>query len=280
MAHLAETPFVDWPAVRYAELIKLDRLAPRVHLVKLADASETRMVAKYASGDSAKGNIGKEINILGRQQLHPSILPVECIILDDNNCVIGMGTKFVPGGDLLRNKDRVFKLKWLQQLTETLDFLHFKQGIVHGDLHLGSLLIDEAADRLVLCDFSRAREATEMNLMEEFWSVMWTLYELVTLDFEAEEEQLQKSYAKYGIYSLDTESIEKLPSWPARTKLDCDAEILRSYMREWLKRRVETLQFVEPREPDPMTSFSRHGEHQCEEPTHGCQWGAKTTRLN
>ncbi|KAI1805209.1 kinase-like domain-containing protein [Daldinia bambusicola] len=280
MAHLANTPFVNWPAVRYAELIKLDRLAPRVHLVKLADDSETRMVAKYASGDPVKGTIWKEMNILGRQQLHPSILPVECIILDENDCVIGMGTKFIPGGDLLRNKDRVFKLKWLQQLTEALDFLHFKQGIVHGDLHLGSILIDEAADRLVLCDFSRAREATQKNLMEEFWGAMWTLYELITLDFQAEEQQVQKSYAKYGEYSLDTESIEKLPSWPVRTKLDCDVEILRSYMREWLKKRVETLQFVEPKEPDPMEILSRHWEAQCEEAIHGCQWRARTIQLN
>ncbi|KAI0111805.1 hypothetical protein F4814DRAFT_423638 [Daldinia grandis] len=128
MAYLADTSFADWPTVRRADLVMLDQFTPRVHLVQLADEPETRLVVKYVSNDMAKGDIWKEMNILKTQQLHPSILSVDRLILDNNNYIVGMGTKFVPGGNLNHNKDRIFKLKWLKQLTEALDFLHFDQG--------------------------------------------------------------------------------------------------------------------------------------------------------
>ncbi|KAF3062314.1 hypothetical protein GL218_04007 [Daldinia childiae] len=214
MACLADTAYADWPTVRHTEVVTLGCFTSRVHLVHLADNPETRLVIKYLSSDPEKGNIWKEMNILKTQQLHPSILPIDRLILDNDSNIVGMATKFVPGGSLNHNKDRTFKLKWLKQLTEALDFLHFDQGIVHGDLHMGNILIDEAADRLMLCDFSMAREATERDLMEEFCSVTWTLYELITLDFKAEDEQVQNSQRENGVYNLNTESIEKLASWP------------------------------------------------------------------
>ncbi|KAI1658418.1 kinase-like domain-containing protein [Daldinia decipiens] len=281
MAYLADTVFADWPTARYAGLNVLHQFTPRVHLVQLADNPETRLVVKYITNNMMKGNIWKEMNILKRQQLHPSILPIDRFILHNNNYIVGMATKFVPGGNLNHNKNRTFKLKWLKQLTEALDFLHFDQGIVHGDLHMDNILIDEAADRLVLCDFSMAKEATEQNLMDEFWSVTWTIYELITLDFKAEEEQVQNSQHQYGVYSLNTESIEKLPSWPVRAKLDCDAEAFRKYLREWIKMRKETLQSVKARKPETMANSSEQGRSQWEEPTHGCHGvQSRTIRIN
>ncbi|KAI0848084.1 kinase-like domain-containing protein [Daldinia vernicosa] len=281
MAYLADTTFAGWPTVRYAELVTLDQFTPRVHLVQLASSPETRLVVKYISRDMAKGNIWKEMNILKTQQLHPSILPVDRLILDNNNIIVGMGIKFVPGGNLNNNKDRTFKLKWLKQLTETLDFLHFKQGIVHGDIHMGNILIDEAADRLVLCDFSMVKEATEQNLMDEFWSVMWTLYELITLDFKAEEEQVQNSQRENGVYSLNTESIEGLPSWPVKGKLDCDAETFRSYLQEWIKKRRENLRSVQARKPEVRVNISEKGRIQWAGPIHGCPGAqSRTVRMN
>ncbi|KAI8961678.1 kinase-like domain-containing protein [Daldinia sp. FL1419] len=281
MASLADTPFADWPTIPYTELVILNQLTPKVYVAHLSNNPKTRLLVKFVSGDMTEKSIWKEMNILKEHQLHPSLLPVNHVILDDNSCIIGMTTKFIPGGSLKDNNNRTFKLKWLTQLTEALDFLHTEQGIVHGDLHLGNILIDEANDRLVLCNLGTAKEATERNLVEEFWSVMWTLYELITLDFEAEEEQVQNSYRETGVYSLDTRSIEDLPKWPVRTQLDCDAEKLRGYLQEWIKVRVNTLHFIKAKTPDVTINFGGEEKLQWTSPIHG-RGGAqsRTVRMN
>jgi len=51
---------------------------------------------------------------------HPNIVPFDALVLDTVNSddkVVGFLMRHVPGGTLDVNKDRIFKLKYLEQLT-------------------------------------------------------------------------------------------------------------------------------------------------------------------
>ncbi|KAK3322924.1 hypothetical protein B0H66DRAFT_602347 [Apodospora peruviana] len=67
---------------------------------------------------------------------HPNIVPFDALVvdkLDGVDRVVGFTTRFIPGGNLDENKTRVFKLKYLEQLISTVDYLNLTLGIVHGD---------------------------------------------------------------------------------------------------------------------------------------------------
>lgn len=89
--------------------------------------------------------------------------------------VVGFTTKFIPGGTVLNNVSRVFKLKYLKQLIEVcrlitpwpdqenicliialqvVDFLNLRLGIVYGDISLWNLLIDGGTNDLKVLDFN------------------------------------------------------------------------------------------------------------------------------
>ncbi|KAI2636969.1 kinase-like domain-containing protein [Hypomontagnella submonticulosa] len=106
------------------------------------------------------------MNVLKSIEPHPSIPRCYSLVVDDKDHIIGMTAQFIPGGDLASNKHRTFKFKWLQQLTEILDYLHLDQGIVHGEIETDNMLIDESADRLVLIDFGISSWATESRVRE------------------------------------------------------------------------------------------------------------------
>ncbi|KAI1461480.1 kinase-like domain-containing protein [Annulohypoxylon moriforme] len=242
---LSDTSFSSWPTLQHEQLIELDRFTPNVDLVKLADQTDASMVVKYIFDDQHMRLIWTEINILKEMQPHPSILPLDHLVLGDKGHIIGMTTKFIRGGSLGSRKDRTIKLKWLKQLTEVLDFLHLDQGIIHGDMGLNNILIDEESDRLLLCDFERSRKISESGMEEELWLVVWSLYSLVTQDYEAMTTRFWEMWEKHGKGDLDSEVLERMPTWPVKAKLDCDLKEFREHLTEWLEKRRETLDNTE-----------------------------------
>ncbi|KAI0888825.1 uncharacterized protein GGS22DRAFT_196680 [Annulohypoxylon maeteangense] len=243
---LSDTPFSTWPTLQRTELIELDRFTCNVDLVKLAGQTEASLVAKYIFDDNGMMFIWHEINMLMALQPHPSILPLDRIILGDKGHIIGITTRYIRGGTISSKKDRVVKLKWLKQLTEVLDFLHLDQGVIHGDLKLDNILIDEESDRLLLCDFERSRKALPHRMDEELSNAVWVLYSLITQDYDAIMTQFWETWAQ-GRVDLDSEVIERLPAWPLKAKLDCDLKEFKEHLGEWLNKRRETLDDREPK---------------------------------
>ncbi|KAI1450139.1 hypothetical protein F5Y02DRAFT_367683 [Annulohypoxylon stygium] len=251
---LSDTPLSSWPTLQHSQLVELDRLKINVDVVKVAGESEAPLAVKYILDDySFLKPIWNEMNIQKALQPHPSILPLDRIVLDDKGHIIGMTTKFIKGAALSSEdifgmktkfikeagpssgeRTRTIKLKWLKQLTEVLDFIHFDQGIVHGDLDFSrNILIDEESDRLLVLDFAEAKEISDYDIDEELKSVLAGFYHLVTQDVHRGDGRGDRGYDG----DFNPKNWEETIDWPVQVELDCDWIEFRDHLEEWLERR-------------------------------------------
>ncbi|KAI1095973.1 kinase-like domain-containing protein [Rostrohypoxylon terebratum] len=226
---LSDTPFSNWPTLQHSQLIELDRLTRNVDVVKVAGESEAPLVVKWMLTDDGLMHYWNEMNIQKALKPHPSILPLDRIVLDKaGGHIIGIATKFIKGGTLSSLGSRTFKLKWLKQLTKVLDFIHLDQGIVHGDLKFDNILIDGEAGRLLIFDFDRARDISDENIEMEMHQMVWNLYGLLTQDDDI----------MWGCsHDFDPKILEETAIWPVKTKLDCHWKKLRDHLMDWVERR-------------------------------------------
>lgn len=104
-------------------LTEVDRLGKQVDLVRYSPRPGVMsdVVFKY---NLTAGNVARfwhEANCVMQMPKHPNIVPFDALVLDavDNSYrVVGFTTRYVPGGTLLDNRNRVFKLKYLKQLLD------------------------------------------------------------------------------------------------------------------------------------------------------------------
>lgn len=88
---------------------------------------------------------------------------------------------------------KIFKLKWLLQLTKLVDDLNLKFGIEHQDIAPRNLTVDETTDNIMLFDFNSSSRIggplrngeTVFNFEQnDVKEVIFTLYEILTQDYE------------------------------------------------------------------------------------------------
>ncbi|KAJ9161980.1 hypothetical protein NKR19_g1682 [Coniochaeta hoffmannii] len=141
------------------ELIEVTRLiafADVVTPVSSSSVEQERLVFKYYQHVFDIRANWNAIHIGAKLSTHPHICPVRHVIVDeiDRSRVVGFTAPFFPGGDIYETRaSRPFKLKWAKQLFQTLDDLHLKYGVYHGDVSSHNMVIDPATDILVLIDF-------------------------------------------------------------------------------------------------------------------------------
>jgi hypothetical protein len=141
------------------ELVEVTRLVAFADVVIPASSSsadEERLVFKHYQHVFGLQDAWNAIHIGAKLSTHPHIAPVRHLIVDetDRSRVVGFTVPFFPGGDLWETRrSRPFKLKWAKQLFGTLDDLHLKHGVFHGDIKIHNMVIDPATDNLTLIDF-------------------------------------------------------------------------------------------------------------------------------
>lgn len=146
-------------AVHLSQLTEEDRLGPSVDLVSYVDDFGTSKFAvfKYYMIYQTRHWIWNELHLTKALPRHPNILPFDRVVLSDAEPrILGFTTPYIPNGTIEQNKDRVFKLAWLQQLLDVVDYLNFDLGIAHQDIAPRNLLVDPKTDNLLLFDFDRA----------------------------------------------------------------------------------------------------------------------------
>lgn len=114
--------------VRRRELTEVDRLGLQVDMVtyKPRQGETRKVVFKYNITEKNVSLFWHEVNCVMRMPTHPNIVPFDALVVDavdGVDRVVGFTTVYIPGETLHVNKDRLFKLKYLEQLIKVCTFV-------------------------------------------------------------------------------------------------------------------------------------------------------------
>lgn len=178
-------------SILWSDLTELDRLGPNVDMVCYKDNTAVpndhrEAVVKYYFLSQFIYRTWSELNIVMRLPRHPNIIPFDKLVLDRvQGRIVGFTTPYIHGGTLNTNSSRLFKLRWLRQLTQAVDDLNLKYGIMHQDIAARNLLVNASTDDVVLFDFNfstRIGYYPESEERADVKGVIFTLYEIITQD--------------------------------------------------------------------------------------------------
>lgn len=189
---------------------------------------------------------------------HPNIVPFHSVIVDEiEGHLVGFTSKYIPGGTLEENRARIFKMKWLHQLTGVVDVLNLHLGVAHQDVAPRNILIEESTDTLMLFDFDFAARIGLQGYSEprnDVKGVVFTLYEIITRDSARRDKRHEDQ---------DVETVEQM-TWTKHPEVQLDHPVsdFRRVLGEWCERRrkgspdgtigTESASFLEwPTVPEP-----------------------------
>ncbi|KAK3936553.1 hypothetical protein QBC46DRAFT_418712 [Diplogelasinospora grovesii] len=186
-----------------------------------------------------------EVNCVIRIPKHPNIVSFDRLVTDtigDEEKVVGFTTAFVSGGTVDDNLDRLFKLKYLKQLTEAIDHLNLKLGVVHSDLCIHNLLINEETDSLQIFDFNSSFRLGDDDSDDperrddcDVRYAVFALYDIISRDFG---DRFEGRY----LPDLDPAEVLEMQTWKKhpRVRLDSDVTEYRRVLEAWVKDRRDS----------------------------------------
>ncbi|POS74460.1 hypothetical protein DHEL01_v207152 [Diaporthe helianthi] len=233
--------------VRREDLTEISRLGVQTDLCEYntTDGKTHRVAFKYYTNENQVPIFWHELNCVLKIPKHPNIVPFDRLVidkLDGEDKVVGFTAPFVEGGTVDESPSRVFKLKYLQQLLNCIDYLNLQFGIVHGDVCGRNLLINDQTDNVQLFDFNMAAKLGWEGDSSEHGNaafafdedrndvkcVVFTLYEIITHDLHLREEYLPNE--------LDISILLDLETWAPHPDVDFDADPAeyRRLLEDWL----------------------------------------------
>lgn len=228
-------PFLsDCHVIQHSKLQELDRLGPGVDLCLYEDESGDHRKVAFKFNPMAKPlrlqMAWDELNLLKSLPPHPNILPFDRVVLEDvESRIIGFTTKYIPG-ESLESSNVPFRVEWLKQLIQVVDFLNLELGIMHQDIAPRNLLIDPDTHKLLLFDFDRA-SCGKKGLgkgRDDVTGVVFTLYELITNDTH---------FTEIPHWDRNMDLVQSMSEWPCNRKLDSDVSTFRNLLNEWVASR-------------------------------------------
>lgn len=224
----------DCRTIQHSKLQELDRLGPMADLSSYEDefGIPQKIVFKFniLQKPLRLQMAWDELNLLKSLPPHPNIVPFDRVVLEDvESRVIGFTTKYIPGGTLDDTKVP-FRLEWLQQLTQLVDFLNLELGIMHQDIAPRNLLIDPDTNKILLFDFDRAACGKKRLLdgRDDVTGVVFTLYELITNDTH---------FTSIPHWDRNMDMVQSIPEWTCNRELDSDVSTFRNFLNEWVATR-------------------------------------------
>ncbi|KAK3935478.1 shaggy-related protein kinase theta [Diplogelasinospora grovesii] len=238
------------PKIRRFDLTEIDRLGIQVDLVTYEPqpGQPKRVAFKYYINKRNISRFWTEINCVIRIPKHPNIVSFDRLVIDtvgDEEKVVGFTTAFVPGGTVDDNEDRLFKLKYLKQLTEAIDYLNLnlKLGVVHGDLCSHNLLISKRTGQLGGGggDDGDDSDPEHRDDCDVRYYAVFALYDIITRDnFRARFD------GRYYLSELDpAEVLDNMQTWEKHPRVRLDSDVAE------YRRVLET-------SPAPSPSAARH----------------------
>ncbi|OBT70344.1 hypothetical protein VE03_00324 [Pseudogymnoascus sp. 23342-1-I1] len=225
---------VDDNGLLHSQLTEEDRLGPTVDLVSYTDDSGAKKLAvfKYYMIYQRRSWIWKELHLNMALPRHPNIVPLDRVVLSGaGSRLIDFTTPYIPNGTIEENKDRVFKLVWLQQLLGVVDYLNLELGVIHQDIAPRNLLVNPETDNLLLFDSDCAARIGQPGCFPErndVKGVVFTLYEIISGDDHFRSE---------GPRQQDPNSVLSLENWPVNIQLDSHVGEFRKLLEDWIQPR-------------------------------------------
>ncbi|KAK1765022.1 hypothetical protein QBC33DRAFT_612724 [Phialemonium atrogriseum] len=230
--------------VRRDALEELERLGPDADLVAYPPCSKgsaKKVVFKYYFLWQYAQMSWKKMNLWMCLPRHPNMVPFDRVVVDElEGRVVGFTNDYVPGGSLEKNKSRVFKLKWLQQLIQAVDDLNLRYIIAYQDISPRNLLVDESTDSVMLFDFNFAARIKHPSPGDgesycedrnDVKGVIFTMYEIITRDDSLRKAKLDHPVAEYRLvlqewqersaahlHTVPTGDAPEAINWPSRPK--------------------------------------------------------------
>ncbi|KAM5370882.1 hypothetical protein ACJZ2D_008315 [Fusarium nematophilum] len=225
-----ETRCVYHPPLEKIE--RPDRVQVVSHLLELM-GNGPQLIFKYYFLFQHVSFSWHEMNLWMRLPKHPNIVAFDGLVVDElENRYVGFTTRYIPGGTLQENKTRLFKLKWLHQLTGVIDELNLNLGIAHQDVAPRNLLIDETSDSLMIFDFNfsaRIGKTGYRHSRSDVKGVLFTMYEIITGD----DSLRAVRYEDQDVSTIENVDWTKHPD----VLLDHLVSEFRQVLREWCKKR-------------------------------------------
>jgi len=228
-------------SVLWSDLMELDTLGPAVDMVSYKDKTAVngtdskKAVFKYYFLDYRfMYHLWDEMNIVMRLPPHPNIMPLDKLVLDrPQGRIVGFTTRYIHGGTLDMDNSRIFKLRWLRQLTRVVDYLNLRCGIMHQDIAPRNLLVNSNTDDVVLFDFNLATRidvSTAIKNQDDVRGVIFTLYEIITHDEDSRGTLYQER---------DPEIVQRLDEWVKHPDVLLDHPVteFRSVLNDWVSQR-------------------------------------------
>lgn len=227
--------------VKRSDLREEKRMYWLADIVSYINENDTGHLAvfKIAVHHSQLGMMWNEAHVMRALRGHPSIFSFENFVVDDtDHRLVGWTSKFIPGGTLDDNHSfTYFRLSWLIQMTELIDNINLKYGIMHRDIAARNFLIDPQTQRLLLFDFNNCMQIGDLSKNSDYYGppdvdgVIFTVYELLTFD---------KSFRNCKAYwEHEVSLIEEMVEWPLRATLEpgLDISTIRRHMNMWVNER-------------------------------------------
>ena len=138
----------------------------------------------------------------------------------------------MSGGTLEHYHDKPFYFRWLKQLTDAVDDLNLRFGIMHQDIAPRNVLVDSPSGNLKLFDFDRAKLiGAEKHMLAQFTTTL-TGSSLLFM----RPSQKMNFFREVRIDQQDVREVEELEFWDLKLPLEDEKGGIAEYRKaltEW-----------------------------------------------
>ncbi|KAG5204478.1 Serine/threonine protein kinase [Trichophyton interdigitale] len=218
--------------IRRSELTEVDRFDNFVDLVEYnssdSETKKERAFFKYTLNQNWIKRVWEDLHIHKALQGNEHFVPFHRIVIDDvTENILGFTYKSLSGSSLY-DYQGVFNFCWLKQMTDAVDELNLRYGVLHLDICPHNFLIDHTRNEVKLRDFSmvvKIGEQPTAPLTDVDSLIVW-VYQTLTGD---------RQFVDKSLHQAAVSKIEEMAEWKLQRPIEDGFDIsdYRKYLKDW-----------------------------------------------